>query len=42
MIRKLKIDQREVDAQKKRQAEEVERLKEEEMGKVRKEKKALE
>ena len=42
MIRKLKVDQRDVEAQKKRTSEEVERLKEEEMGKVRKEKKALE
>ena len=42
MIRKLKVDQRDVEAQKKRTAEEVERLKEDEMGKVRKEKKALE
>ena len=42
MMRKLKVDQREVDAQKTRTKEEVERLKEEEMGKVRKEKRALE
>ena len=42
MIRKLKVDQRDVEAQKKRTSEDVERLKEEEMGKVRKEKKALE
>ena len=42
MIRKLKVEQRDVEAQKKRTSEEVERLKEEEMGKVRKEKKALE
>ena len=42
MMRKLKVDQREIDATKKRTSEEVERLKEEEMGKVRKEKRALE
>jgi len=42
MLRKLKIDQRDVEAQKKRTAEEVEKLKEEEMNKVRKERKALE
>lgn len=42
MMRKLKVDQREIDATKKRTSEDVERLKEEEMGKVRKEKRALE
>ena len=42
MIRKLKVEQRELEAMKKRQQEEVERLKEEEMQKVRKERRALE
>ena len=42
MIKKLKIDQREVEMQRKRTNEDVEKMKEEEMNKVRKEKKALE
>ena len=42
LLRKLKLEQRELENSKKRNAEEVERLKEDEMNKVRKERRALE
>ena len=42
LLRKVKAEQREMDALRKRNQEEVERLKEDEMSKLRKEKKALE
>ena len=42
LLRKVKVEQREIDALRKRNQEEVERLKEDEMSKLRKEKKALE
>ena len=41
-MRKVRTEQREVEAQKKRAQEEADRLKEDEMAKVRKEKRALE
>lgn len=42
MIRKVKLDQRELDTKRKKDFEEVERMKEEEMVKIRKEKKNIE
>ena len=42
LLRKVKAEQREMDALRKRNHEEVERLKEDEMSKLRKEKRALE
>ena len=42
LMRKVKLEQRELENSKRRNAEEVERMKEEEMSKVRKEKRALE
>ena len=42
LLRKVKAEQREMDALRKRNQEEVERLKEDEMSKLRKEKRALE
>jgi len=42
MLRKVKTEQRELEAQRKRANEDVDRMKEDEMSKLRKEKKALE
>ncbi len=42
MLRKVKTEQRELEAQRKKAGEEVDRMKEDEMSKLRKEKKALE
>ena len=42
MIRKVKLEQREIDTLKKRQNEDVEKMKEDAMQQIKKEKKALE
>ena len=42
MVKKMKIDSRDQDSRRKKDLEEIEKMKEEEMEKIRKEKKGLE